>query len=241
MNGGFVAESAQAVPLVTGNGAIAITWTGAVARQHPGGRQGRPADEQAACGPPKLVSGTTENAARRRRGGRAERPGRDRVVAVRRPEPHLHVRRAVTRPGRPVRPPPDLLTPADATGISGPAVAFPADHRPAGRDRPDRPGRQRRLRVGGTGAVARPENGMRHDSRHGRDEGPDRGAVSSTSAPTTDLAAEVRARAADPRALQRQRVRRAGAARPAAARAARRRAGRACTSGRPSASSTGPA
>ena len=30
MNGSFVAENAMAFPLVTGNGAIAITWTGAV-------------------------------------------------------------------------------------------------------------------------------------------------------------------------------------------------------------------
>jgi hypothetical protein len=117
--GSFVAENALAVPLVAANGAIAITWTGAV-------------DNTARVGvkAARLTSGGPPNSSRRRgqrngrrRGGGTERPGGDRVVAVRHPEPHLHPRSAVASAGRPVRPA-DLLTPPETIGISGPAVAF---------------------------------------------------------------------------------------------------------------------
>ena len=142
------------------------------ARQHPGGRQGRPAHEQGPAGRPSRIGRHGECRRRRRRGG-AERPGRDRVVAGRRPEPHLHLRRAVTRAGRPVRGP----RPAHArrrhrdqrTGRGVP------DWYPGSRSRSSRSSRA-------AAAASFPRYGrrsargerMRHDSRHGRDEGPDR-------------------------------------------------------------------
>ena len=153
MNGSFVAENALAFPLVTGNGAIAITWTGAVDNNARVGVKAARLTSTRPAGRPSRLGRRGERRGRRRGGG-TERPGGDRLVAGRRPDPHLHVRRAVTRAGRPVRPArPAHAHRRDRHQRAGRGV--PDGFRPGGRDRPDHPGRQRRLRVGGSGAVAR--------------------------------------------------------------------------------------
>ena len=66
------------------------------ARQRPRRGQGRPADQQRPAGRPSRLRRRGERRGRRRGGG-TERPGGDRLVAGRPPEPDLHVRRAVAR------------------------------------------------------------------------------------------------------------------------------------------------
>ena len=122
MNGGFVAESAQAVPLVTGNGAIAITWTGAA---HDNTLAGVKAARLTSKGlrAAQVVSGSTENAAV---GDASVGPsGQAAIVWSQVDAQNRTSTYAALSPGPGVPfAAPDLLTPVDATGISGPAVAF---------------------------------------------------------------------------------------------------------------------
>ena len=101
-NGGFVAESAMAFPLVTGNGAIAIAWTGAVDDNARAGVKAAAADEQRPAPRPGGLGRCAERGSERR-GGRPQRAGGDRLVAIRPRVPRLDVCRAVARPRRSVR------------------------------------------------------------------------------------------------------------------------------------------
>jgi hypothetical protein len=122
VDGGFVAESAPAVPLVTGNGAIAITWTGAV---HDSTLAGVKAARLTSKGlrAAQVVSGDTENAAV---GDAAVGPsGQAAIVWSQVDGQNRTSTYAALSPGPGVPfAAPDLLTPVDATAISGPAVAF---------------------------------------------------------------------------------------------------------------------
>ena len=142
----------MALPLVTGNGAIAIAWTGAVdGNARVGVKAARltssglrpPSSSRATRGTPRSATRRSGRAVRRRSSGRSSTP---------RPTPH--VRRAVAWTGRLVR----AARSADAGRRDRHRRAcrgLPDDHRPGGRDGPDHPGQQRWLRVGGAGAVAR--------------------------------------------------------------------------------------
>lgn len=122
MNGNFVAERAMAFPLVTSNGAIAISWTGAV---HNNTRVGVKAARLTSNGLRAIhvVSGDAANAAV---GDAAEGPSGQAVIVWSQLDPEARASTyAALSPGPGVPfGAPDRLTPADATGISGPAVAF---------------------------------------------------------------------------------------------------------------------
>ena len=122
MNGGLVAENAMALPLVTGNGAIAIAWTGAVAGN---ARVGVKAARLTSSGlrPSQLVSGDARSAAL---GDAAVGPSGQAAIVWSQFDTQTHtLTYAALSPGPGVPfGPPDLLTPAGATGIAGPAVGF---------------------------------------------------------------------------------------------------------------------
>ena len=122
MNGSFVAENAMAFPLVTGNGAIAITWTGAVDDNT---RVGVKAARLTSNGlrAAQVVSGDAANAAL---GDAAVGPSGQAAIVWSQFDTQARTSTyAALSPGPGVPfGAPDLLTPADTTGISGPAVAF---------------------------------------------------------------------------------------------------------------------
>ncbi len=122
MTGSFPAENAVALPLVTDNGAIAITWTGALDHN---ARVGVKAARLTSSGlrPAQVVSAHTANAAV---ADAAVAPSGQTAIAWSQFDAQNH---AVTYaalspgPGAPLGPG-DLLTPSDTVGISGPAVAI---------------------------------------------------------------------------------------------------------------------
>jgi hypothetical protein len=123
MNGSFVAENAMAFPLVTGNGAIAVTWTGAVAHNS---RVGVKAARLTSGGlrPAQVVSGEAANAAV---GDAAVGPsGQAAIVWLQfDAQAQTSTTYAALSPGPGVAfGPADLLTPSETIGISGPAVGF---------------------------------------------------------------------------------------------------------------------
>jgi hypothetical protein len=122
MNGGFVAENALAFPLVTGKGAIAITWTGAVDNN---ARAGVKAARLTSSGlrAAQVVSGDAANAAV---GDAAVGPSGQAAIVWSQFDTQTRTSTFAAlspAPGVPFGPP-DLLTPTEATGISGPAVGF---------------------------------------------------------------------------------------------------------------------
>jgi hypothetical protein len=122
MNGSFVAENAMAFPLVTGNGAIAIAWTGAVAGN---ARVGVKVARLTSSGlrPSQVVSGDAQSAAV---ADAAVGPSVQAAIVWSQfdTQSHTFTYAALSSgPGVPFGPP-DLLTPAGATGIAGPAVGF---------------------------------------------------------------------------------------------------------------------
>ena len=122
MNGSFVAEDALAFPLVTGNGAIAITWTGAV---HSNARVGVKAARLTSSGL-RAIHVVSDDAANAAVGDAAVGPSGQAVIVWSQLDAEARTSTyAASSPGPGVPfGAPDRLTPADATGISGPAVAF---------------------------------------------------------------------------------------------------------------------
>ena len=122
MNGSFVTEDAMAFPLVTGSGAIAITWTGAVqANTGIGVKAARLTSNGLRAA--QVVSSDAANAAV---GDAAVGPSGQAAIVYSQFDTQTRTSTYTAlspRPGVPFGAP-DLLTPIDATGISGPAVAF---------------------------------------------------------------------------------------------------------------------
>jgi hypothetical protein len=121
-NGSFVAENAKAFPLITANGAIAVTWTGAVEHNS---RVGVKAARLTSGGlrSAQVVSGDAANAAV---GDAAVGPSGQAAIVWSQFDAQSHSSTyAALSPGPGVAfGPADLLTPPDTLGISGPAVGF---------------------------------------------------------------------------------------------------------------------
>ena len=119
---GVVPEDAMAFPLVTGNGAIAIAWTGAV---HDNARAGVKAARLTSNGlrAAQVVSGGATNAAV---GDAAVGPNGQAAIVWSQVDAQNRISTSVALspgPGVPFGAP-DLLTPTGTSGIGGPAVAF---------------------------------------------------------------------------------------------------------------------
>ncbi len=122
MNADLGGEEAQAFPLVTPNGAIAIAWTGAVDGST---RVGVKAARLTSAGL-RAVAVVSDDAVNAAVGDAAVGPTGQAVIVWSQPDAAAGTSTyAALSPGPGVPfGAPDRLTPADATGISGPAAAF---------------------------------------------------------------------------------------------------------------------